>query len=124
MGALLALGGCGQGEAEKAVSGAIADPAARFQSVRNRTGFVCGEVNGRGGPGYVRLVYDEETGAAFVDPGEASAQLSASRADAACGKPFAYQSVEERLGCAAAPRQESEIRSKRSFETLWRKACG
>ncbi len=102
---------------------AIGDKGARFQSVEERGNFVCGEVNGRGRSGYVRFVYDNRASTALIDPGEALSQAPIASADPACSKPFAYQSVEERLGCAAAPARERETRSKRSFDALWHKAC-
>ncbi len=105
---------------------AIGDPDARFQAVRGSGVFLCGEVNGgeRAREGYVRFVYEEAAGAASIDPGDADGQLPIAVGDPACGKSFAYQSVEERLGCAAAPERERKARLKREFEALWQRACG
>jgi hypothetical protein len=123
--ALLVLSGCGESAAERAVREAVGDPAARFQSVRNVDGFVCGEVNSpKRQEGYARFVFDERARTAFVDPGEAAARVSRGAPDPGCSKPFAYQTVEERLSCAAAPQLKTEADAKRNFEAAWQKACG
>ena len=122
--ALLVLSGCGESAAERGVREAVGDPAARFQSVRNVDGYVCGEVNSlsRSG-GYARFVFDERVGTAFVDPGNAATGVTRAAQDPGCSKPPAYQSVEERLSCAAAPQLEAEAQAQRAFEAAWQKAC-
>jgi hypothetical protein len=123
--ALLVLSGCGESAAERAVREAVGDPGARFQSLRNVDGFTCGEVNSPKRPGgYARFVFDERAGAVLVDPGNAATGVARPAQDPACSKPPAYQSVEERLSCAAAPVLEAEAEAKRAFEAAWQKACG
>ncbi len=121
------LAGCGDDPAREAVAAALDDPdSARFQLVRDRPNHVCGEVNGRGEGGafvgYRRFVYDKEAGVPLIDPGTSQAVQGAAR-DPACGKSFAYQSVDERLNCAHAPAARSEAERQRRFEAIWGKAC-
>jgi predicted small lipoprotein YifL len=122
------LAGCGSKDPQEAVAAALPDPAsARFQNVRDRDDHVCGEVNGRdargGLSGYRRFVYDKGSEAALVDPGLRDEPPPASTANPACAKPFAYQAVDERLACAAAPAQQAGSERQREFEDLWRRAC-
>jgi hypothetical protein len=123
---LACLSGCGEDPARKAVAASLSDPgSARFQSVREKQDHVCGEVNGRSEPGgqtgYRRFVYDRSSGAVSV---EAAAPTSApSSPPTGCDKPFAYQSVEERLACAAAPEARAEAERAREFARVWQKEC-
>lgn len=118
---------CGEDPARRAVAAAIQDPgSARFQAVRERANHVCGEVNGRGPRGYIgyrRFVYDRAAETALVDPGSAAAAPKSASSGAACTKPFAYRTVDERLSCAGAPAARSEETRQRRFENAWRKAC-
>jgi hypothetical protein len=122
---LFALGGCGLSPAERAVAQAVGDPDARFQALRSRGDHVCGEVNARNMQGlrsqYVRFVYDGRS--AFIDPGPAPASAIPPD-EAACGKPLSYQTPDERLSCAQAPRLQNDMRRRRAFEELWQRACG
>lgn len=125
---LLLLTGCGGSDAEQAVAAALPDPAsARFQSVVDRQDHVCGEVNGKDPAGrlggYRRFVYDKSSGAALIDPQLQDELPARNVQDAACAKPFAYQSVDERLACAAAPAREAGSSRQRAFEDLWRRGC-
>jgi hypothetical protein len=73
--------------------------------------------------GYRRFVYDKKSEAVLI----AELQDGTGQADPpgpACAKPFAYQSVDERLTCAAAPEQQAGSNRQRTFETLWRRVCG
>jgi hypothetical protein len=125
----LGLAACGGDDPKDAVAASLADPrSARFQFVRDSGDHVCGEVNSREPPGgyggYRRFVYDNESQAAVIDPGLEDAAGQAGPPDPACAKPFAYQSVEERLTCAAAPERQAGSNRQRAFEALWRRACG
>ncbi len=123
------LAACSGEDPKDAVAAGLADPrSARFQSVRDRGDHVCGQVNSREPPGgyggYRRFVYDKESEVAAVDPGVDEPVERARQLDAACAKPFAYQSVDERLTCAAAPERQAGSDRQRAFEALWRRACG
>lgn len=118
------LPGCGEGAAERAVATALGDSEARFQAVRDRGDFVCGEVNGaEQRRGYSRFVFDEGVGAAFIDPGLTNVHVATTSPDPACRKPDAYQSVDERLNCAAAPALERDAQRQLAFDRLWEQAC-
>jgi hypothetical protein len=123
---LLVLGGCGASEAERAVATRSGDADAKFQALRSRAGFVCGEVNARNEQGlrngYLRFVFDRAKSAAFLDPGAVPA-IAVDADEATCRKPLSYQTVDERLSCAQRPRLESDLRRKREFEQLWAQAC-
>jgi hypothetical protein len=123
---MLALGGCGASEAERAVAMRSGDADAKFQALRTRGGFVCGEVNARNEQGlrngYLRFVFDRAKSAAFLDPGAVPA-IAVDADEATCRKPLSYQTVDERLSCAKRPRLESDLRRKREFEQLWARAC-
>ena len=121
--ALLAASGCGPSEAEREIAAILpGEDAPNFQNIRNRDEFVCGEVNAPDDrSGYLRFVYDEESGTASIEkPGAAP---TASVDDAACGKRAAYQSVDERLACAHAPEVHEEVAERRRFERLWQANC-
>ncbi len=125
----LCLAACGGENPEEAVAAALADPrSARFQSVSDRGDHVCGEVNSRdraGGYGaYRRFVYDKQSEAVMIAPAIEEGVPQAGPPNSACAKPFAYQSVDERLSCAAAPEQRARSDRHRVFEALWRRACG
>lgn len=126
--AAAALSACGGSPAEKAVASLFGDPGSvRFQSVRDRTRYVCGEVNGRGSDhryqGYKRFVYAKGSEAALIDPHLASADRDIRISQADCGKPAAYQSVDERMNCAWGPAAKAEANRQGSFEKLWRTVC-
>jgi hypothetical protein len=122
------VSGCGDDPAREAVAAALEEPdTARFQSVVERGGFVCGEVNGRaragGFTGYRRFVYDEADRSALIDPGRSVTAAEVQPAEGACGKPFAYQSVDERMSCANAPAAKVREDLQNRFEAEWRRAC-
>lgn len=124
---LMALTACADDGPETSVAAMTAQPeAARFQSVREKGNHVCGEVNGKDSEGaysgYRRFVYDRRTEAGLIDPGLSNAIATAAPGPG-CGKPFAYQSVEERLECAEAPLRTADAERQRRFDTLWAKAC-
>lgn len=111
------------------VAALTADPAsARFQAVREQGDSVCGEVNGKDRQGayggYKRFVYDRQTKAALIDPGAVDLAKPARAHDPACAKPFAYQTVEERLTCAYAPIQQQVSDRQLQFDDLWSRSCG
>ena len=123
----LALAGCGgQSEAERAVAATLGEPAtAKFQQVRDRGDFVCGQVNARRGArmsGYIDFVYDTKRRLALVDPMGQAAEAS-DPADPACRKPLSYQSVDERLNCQWAPERQREAERQRAFDALYDSAC-
>jgi hypothetical protein len=125
----LCLAACGGEDPKEAVAAGLADPpSARFQSVRDRGDYVCGEVNSRERPGgyggYRRFVYDKGSETAAIDPGLDEPAEQVGPQGPGCAKPFAYQSVEERLTCAAAPERQAGSNRQRAFEALWRRVCG
>jgi|GEM_PF-5877043 len=99
--------------------------SARFQSVSDGDGHVCGEVNskapGAGYTGYRRFVHSKATGATRLDPQEAP--VLAGPPAAGCAKPVSYQTVDERLSCAAAPAGEASANLQSKFEELWLSNC-
>jgi hypothetical protein len=120
--------GCADEEPMESVAATLSEPAsARFQSIRERGDYVCGEVNGRTGSsvysGYRRFVYDERGRRAMVDPRLAPGGKTSRASGSGCDKPFAYQSVEERLTCAEAPAQQPRADRQREFDALWSSAC-
>ena len=120
--------GCANDDPQAIVAALTADPgSARFQSVRERGEHVCGEVNARGRQGgysgYRRFVYAKRTKTGRIDPAAPQAEAPAPRPGSACTRPFAYQSVEERLGCAYDPAQAAASKQQGRFETLWAAAC-
>lgn len=120
------IAGCADRDAERAVQSALGDSDARVQRLADHGGYVCGEVErgGRARKGaYVRFVFDERGGSASVDPGFAGERPATRSADAVCLKPEAYQSVAERMSCAAAPALEDRSGRQQAFEQLWREAC-
>jgi hypothetical protein len=128
MALLIVATGCADDDPQASVAALTADPAsARFQSVRERGEHVCGEVNARerqgGYSGYRRFVYARRTKTGIIDPAAQQAGAAAPRAGPGCAKPFAYQSVEERLGCAYDPAQAEASERQRRFEKLWAAAC-
>lgn len=125
--AALLLVACGENAAERAVALAAGDPDARFQAMRQAGSYVCGEVNANGATrsrSYARFVYDARTDAASIDPRLTDVRVSIGSTDPVCAKPHAYLSVDERLGCAAAPGLEADRRRQNDFEKLWLTACG
>ena len=125
---LASLAGCADDEPRTRVAALTAEPdSAKFQSVRDRGTYVCGEVNGKerqgGYSGYRRFVYDRRKEAAIIDPVEQNVAAPPPNADTACAKVFAYQTVEERLTCAYAPAQQAGSDRQRQFETLWVDVC-
>lgn len=71
--------------------------------------------------GYRRFVYDRDTGTALIEPTAAKAASAAPAAG--CEKPFAYQTVDERLICARAPAESEEILQRQRFDGLWGRGC-
>lgn len=126
--AAFGLASCAETDVETAVAALLADPAsARFQALRDHGNHVCGEVNGRDERGvyrgYRRFVYDEGAGMALIDPQVALDMAGVDHAGPACRKPASYQSVDERLACADAPRLRGEQDRQRGFERLWNRMC-
>lgn len=125
---VLVLAACADKDPRDAVAATLPDPgSARFQSISDRGDHVCGEVNSRTGQGgytgYTRFVYDKESEAALVDPGLQAATPPAGPPDAACSKTFSYQTVEERLACAAQPEAQGSSNRQRAFDALWERVC-
>jgi hypothetical protein len=93
--------------------------------VNDRGSHVCGELNGKGAgagyTGYTRFVHDKASGATRLDPKEAPALAPGT--DEACAKPVSYQTVDERLSCAAAPAEEAAASGQSEFDALWRRSC-
>jgi hypothetical protein len=123
---LLWLSACGGNDPPDAVAATLPDPgSARFQAVSDRRGHVCGQVNhktaGAGYTGYRRFVHEKGSGATRLDPQVASAPAHPSVA--ACAKPVSYQTVGERLSCAAAPAQDAAVDLQSEFDALWRRSC-
>ncbi len=125
-----ALPSCGAEEANPRdiVAAMMEDPdSARFQSVRERTDHVCGEVNARvpsgGYTGYRRFVVDRRTGTAMIEPREEIVASAASHLDPACSKPAGYQSVDERFACAQAPVERQASDQQRRFEIVYANSC-
>ena len=128
MALLIVATGCADEDPEAIVAALTADPgAARFQSVREQGEHVCGEVNARerqgGYSGYRRFVYTQQTKTAVIDPAAPQGGAATPPPGSACAKPFAYQSVEERLSCAYHPARAEASEQQRRFETLWAAAC-
>jgi hypothetical protein len=123
------LSGCGDNDPERAVAAMLPDPAsARFQSVSRRGDHVCGEVNGRaargGYTGYTRFVYDSASGVAALDPRLMAGPSTARPTKAACTKPVAYQTIDERFICAEAPAPVASADIQLEFNSLWQRNCG
>jgi hypothetical protein len=123
---LLWLSACGGNDPLDAVAATLPDPgSARFQAVSDRGGHVCGHINGKaagaGYTGYRRFVHDKGSRVTRLDPQEALAPAHPSVAG--CAKPVSYQSVNERLSCAAAPAEEAAARLQSEFEVLWQRNC-
>ena len=123
---LLWLSACGGNDPLDAVAATLPDSgSARFQAVSDRGGHVCGQVNGKaagaGYTGYRRFVHDKGSKVTRLDPQEASAPARA--LFAACAQPVSYQTVDERLSCAAAPAEEAAARLQSEFEVLWQRSC-
>jgi hypothetical protein len=128
MALLIVATGCADDDPEAIVAALTADPGAvRFQSVREQGEHVCGEVNARerqgGYTGYRRFVYTQQTKTAVIDPAAPQVEAATPPPGAACAKPFAYQTVEERLSCAYAPATTAALDRHRDFETLWAATC-
>jgi hypothetical protein len=104
----------------------LPEPAsAQFQKVTDRGTHVCGEVNGRaasgGYTGYTRFIYAKNSRAASLEPRAATPLPTAP--DAACSKPAAYQSVDERFTCAAPPAGTPPPAAPTDFDSEWRQSC-
>jgi hypothetical protein len=104
----------------------LPDPkSARFQFVSDRGSHVCGEVNGKasgaGYTGYTRFVHDKASGTTRLDPKELPGLVPST--NLACAKPLSYQTVDERLSCAAGPAEKAAAGLQSDFDALWRRNC-
>jgi hypothetical protein len=108
------------------VADLIGEPEARFQAVRDRGDWVCGELNTgarqAGTPGYRRFVFDATANLVAVDPMWRAAGRDLAPGHA-CAKRFAEQTVEERMTCGAAPDLQKEQQLQADFEALWAARC-
>lgn len=124
---LLAAAACADSEPKDRVAELFPEPAsAKFQGIVERGDYVCGEVNGKNDgryTGYRRFVYDRQTKRALMDPGVAPGNADSLAPNAACRRPLAYQTVEERLSCAEAPRSRLEASRQSDFDASWHRAC-
>ncbi len=92
----------------------------------DRSGHVCGEVNGRGRDGtyagYRRFIYDKSARTTALDEGPAEPSRPSAAVDRGCGKPAAYQSVDERFACAQTQAAKG-VPERQGFEEAWDKVC-
>jgi hypothetical protein len=127
MAILLCAWGCGADPAERKVADLIGDREARFQAVRDRGDWVCGELNSPASqpspPGYRRFVFDAKASIVSIDPKRQVAGRPATE-NPACAKRFAEQTVEQRMTCAAAPDLRVAQQEQLNFDNLWIRHCG